>query len=462
MNFSFSKASRSTVAAGAFLLLGGLAFVCVAAAQDTSTAPAAGQQAAKNYKDRAEYDLYSKITQTTDPKAQLELLNTWQDKYPQTDFAEERAVYFVNALGKLAPSDAGSRPKLLDKAGELLKLNPKNFLANYFILLWGPVVGGTSPSSDVLSETDTAAHTMLNGLADDTFSASKKPASTSDADWTKAKNQVVAMAHNALAWEATTKKDTATAETEYKASLEANPNQGRVSAAYGKLLIDDKKYPEGLFEYARAAEYDGQDAVPAANRPQLMDYFKKAYNDYHGGTDGEDQILAQAKTDALPPAGLNITSAADIANKQADAMNARIASDPGFKAWYAIKATLQDKGDAFFDSDVKGAELPGDAVPSKNFTGTVISIDPPDKPTKVVLGIEDATKPDATLLFSAPLPAEALPKVQPGQKLDFSGVADSYTKDPYMLTFKDPSIPGVQTTAPAKKGTTRRRRPPAK
>jgi hypothetical protein len=35
-------------------------------------------------------------------------------------------------------------------------------------------------------------------------------------------------------------------------------------------------------------------------------------------------------------------------------------------------------------------------------------------------------------------------------------VADSFTKDPYMLTFKDPSIPGVQTTAPKKTGKRRR------
>jgi hypothetical protein len=171
--------------------------------------------------------------------------------------------------------------------------------------------------------------------------------------------------------------------------------------------------------------------------------------------------LAQAKTSALPPAGLSITSAADLANKEAAALQTRIDSDPGFKVWYAIKQNLQDKGDTFFQSDVKPYEIPGEAVPSKTFTGTVISIDPPDKPTKVVLGVEDPTKPDATLLFSQALPAEALSKIQVGQKLDFSGEADSFTKDPYMLTFKDPTIPGVQTTAPPKKGATKRRRPPA-
>ncbi len=461
MEFYFLKASRSMVAASALALLTGLVFVPVAAAQDTGTQQAAAAgQTAKNWKDRAEYDLYVKISQTTDPKAKLELLNTWQDKYPQSDYSQERLMFFVNTLGQLAASDPTQRQPLINKCEELLKADPKNFTADYYMSIFGPQLGGANPPADLLTQIQAAAHGLLEG-AETTFAPDKKKPNMTDAQWTQAKNLVLAVGHNTLAWAAEVSKDNATAESEYKASLTANPNQGRVSAAYGKLLIEEKKYPEGLFEYARAAQYDGQDAVPAANRQQLMDYFKKAYSDYHGGPDGSDQILAQAKTDALPPAGLSVTSAADIANKQADAMNTRIASDPGFKIWYAIKSNLQDKGDAFFNSDVKGAEIPGDAVPSKTFTGTVISMDPPDKPTKVILGVEDPTKPDATLVFSQPLPAEALTKIQVGQKLDFSGVADSYNKDPYMLTFTDPTIPGVQTSAPPKKGTTKRRRPPA-
>src|SRR5947209_3053137 len=150
--------------------------------------------------------------------------------------------------------------------------------------LWGPVVDGASPSADLEGQIDTAAHVVLDN-ADAAFPASKKPANMSDADWAKAKNGVVAIADNALAAEAMQKKDTAGAENQYKASLQANPGQGRVSAAYGKLLIDDKKYPEGLFEYARAAQYDGPDSVPAAQRSTLLAYFNKAYADFHGSAD---------------------------------------------------------------------------------------------------------------------------------------------------------------------------------
>lgn len=426
----------------------------VVAGQAAQATGQAGPQ--KNYKDRAEYDLYSKITQTQDPKARLDLLNQWQDKYPTSDFADDRLKYFINTLAQLAPNDPAARQQLIQKCQDMLKKDPKYFLANYYIALWGPAVGGATPPADLQSQVDAAAHAVLDGV-EDTFSASKKPANVPDTQWSTLKNQAIALAHNALAWEAATKKDTATAENEYKASLQANPDQGTVSAAYGKLLIDDKKYPEGLFEYARAAQYSGPGpAVAPDARAKLLDYFNKAYKDYHGSADGADQILAQTKTSALPPADLKITSQADLANAAAADIQKRIDSEPQFKLWYTIKQNLTgDNGDAFFNSTVKDAEIPGGAEGVKNFTGTVISIDPPDHPTKIVVGVEDPTKPDATLEFSQPLPAEALDKIKVGQKLDFSGVADSYTKDPYMLIFKDPTIPGVQTSAPPRKATRR-------
>jgi len=305
---------------------------------------------------------------------------------------------------------------------------------------------------------ETAAHGVIDNI-DTAFDPSKKPASVKQEDFDKGKAQALGLAHADLAWVASSKKDTATAEDEYKASLQANPDQGNIAALYAKLLIDDKKYPEGLFEYARAAQYTGPGpALPEATRKQLLDYFNKAYKDFHGSSDGADQVLAQAKTNALPPAGYKLEGAGDIAAAQANALNARMAQDPAFKLWYTIESNLKtDQGDQFFSSNVKDAEIPGGAEGVKDFTGTVISIDPPDRPTKVVLGVEDPTKPDATLEFSTPLPASALDKIKVGSKLDFSGVADSYTKDPYMLVFKDPTVPGVQTTTPPRAGKRRTR-----
>ena len=116
MESSFLRPSKTIIATGAIALMTGLgtapgAYAQAAGGQQPATTQPAGQQPAgqqaagqsgtapaKNYKDRAEYDLYSKITQTQDPKARLDLLNQWQDKYPQTDFKQERDQYFLATL----------------------------------------------------------------------------------------------------------------------------------------------------------------------------------------------------------------------------------------------------------------------------------------------------------------------------------------------------------------------------
>jgi hypothetical protein len=454
VDFDFRRMSKQLATAGALVLfISGDASFAVARAQDAA-APAAGAQA-KNWKDRAEYDLYLKITQTADPKARLELLNTWQDKYPATDYSQERLLYFFDTFNRLAQSDPTQRQPAIDKAQQLVKADPNNLRALLAIAQWGSAVGGNSPSPDLQSQVDTAAHGALKAV-DIALDPSKKPANIAQADWDKAKSGSIALAQNALAWVAVTKKDPAGAEAAYEASLTANPDQGNISGVLARILYDDKKIPEALFSYARAAQYSGPGlALPESGRTQLLEFFKKAYQGYHGSADGADKVLEQAKTSALPPAGFTVGSAQDAANKEVAAIQARLDSDPQFKLWYTIQQSLTGaQGEDFFSKSMKGAEVPAGAQGVQNFSGTVISVEPADRPTKVVLGVDDPTKPDATLTFSKPLPAAALDKIKVGQKLEFGGVVDSFNKDPYMLTFGDPTVPGVETVA--KKGTRKR------
>ena len=455
MESRFLRPSKKLIIIGA-VALGASAGVPVAYGQAaTGQQPAAGGQAAtgtKNWKDRAEYDLYQKATQTQDPKARLDVLNQWQDKYPKSDYSDLRDQLMVGTLGQMS-ADAANRPMVVQKCEDILKRDPNNFRAAYYIAYLGPAVGGSSPQPDLLSQVESAAKVVID-QAPTAFDPAKKPPQVKQEDFDKAKTQSLGIAHNALAWVATSKNDKTTAENEYKASLEANPDQGNISALYAKMLVDDKKVPEGLFEYARAGQYTGPGpALPEATRTQMLTYYNNEYKAYHGSADGADQLLTQAKTQALPPAGLTITSAQAQADDLAKKLQDRINSDPSFKVWYAIQQQLVgDQGESYFSNSVKGLEIPGDAVPDKSFTGTVISLDPANAPTKVMVGVQDPTKPDATLTFSKPLPAAALDKVKAGQTIQFSGVADSYTKDPYMLTFGDPQIVGVQTTTPARHG----------
>ena len=91
---------------------------CGSAALKAENQAAAGQ---KNWKDRDEYDAFQKVQQATDPKARLEALKAWEDKYATSDFVDMRNQYFLDTYSRLAPSDPAMRQALLNKAQDALK-----------------------------------------------------------------------------------------------------------------------------------------------------------------------------------------------------------------------------------------------------------------------------------------------------------------------------------------------------
>jgi hypothetical protein len=445
VQFHLLKATKSVVPTAALAVaLAGPGFVSAAFAQDAAAGqqqpaqgaqPAAGGQAAqgqKNWKDRAEYDLYNSIAHEQDPKKRLDLLDQWTQKYPKTDFEELRTQAYLGTYGPLSQQDPSVRPKAIEYFKKALSTDPKNVTALYWLAINAPEAGGASPSPDQIADAETAGNGLLQA---------QKPAATSDADWAKAKTVTDALAHGALGWAATAKKDYPTAQKEYEAYLKASPENANISYQLGQTILLEKKqelYPEALWEFARAGSYDGQGALPAENRAKVQAYFKKIYDQYHGSDEGADALMAQAKAAPLPPDGFKVVSQADTANQEAAQLQQKIQSDPSLALWYSLQQSLTgDQGDSFFNTNVKDAEIPGGANGVKNFTGTVISADP----TKIVLGVLDPTKPDATLTFSEPIPADA---VKVGDKVEFTGVGDSFTKAPYMLTFKDPELPNVK------------------
>jgi hypothetical protein len=128
-------------------------------------------------------------------------------------------------------------------------------------------------------------------------------------------------------------------------------------------------------------------------------------------------------------------------------------------AWADLKARLQaNDGDAFFESNLKNSILRGRTKGFHTFTGTVISIRvaagrvaagrvaagrvaagrPAELPSEVLVAISDSTHPEVTLRFVDKQGKEDHFKVPiaPGSKIAFSGIAKTYTKDPFMLTLE--------------------------
>ncbi len=151
VDFCFRRAGRIILVASA------LAFVPSFVVVPSAKAQAAAQP---NWKDRDEYDAFTKVQQTTDPKARLEALKAWEDKYPTSDFIGMRNQYYLDTYSKLAGTDPSMRQKLLDKAQESLKADPKNPNTLYMICLWGPITGGANPSADLQAQVDSAAHAL--------------------------------------------------------------------------------------------------------------------------------------------------------------------------------------------------------------------------------------------------------------------------------------------------------------
>ena len=64
------------------------------------------QAPSKNWKDRPEYDLYESIARESVPARKLELLDSWKEKYPVSDFADVRQQEYRSAYGELGrPGD---------------------------------------------------------------------------------------------------------------------------------------------------------------------------------------------------------------------------------------------------------------------------------------------------------------------------------------------------------------------
>ena len=156
----------------------------------------------------------------------------------------------------------------------------------------------------------------------------------------------------------------------------------------------------------------------------------KAYNQYHGSAAGLDQLLAEAKTNALPPGDFKVASTADIEAAKIKSEEDFAKANPMLALWQTIKTGLTGDGSDAFWANLKDAAVPGDVPGVTKFKGKLISMTPAIRPKELVLAVEKPDVPDVTLKFDEPLPG----KMEPGSDLEFSGVAKDYTKTPYMLT----------------------------
>jgi len=436
-------------------------------AQATAQAPA---KAEKNWKDRAEYDLYSEIVKPdATPAARLQNLDKWKSTYPQSEYADKRLEIYLITYQQMNNHRAA-----FDTAKEILKTNPHDAASIQEILGYiralEPQKADATLTPQNKADMETAEKVARDLLAnpDAVYGADKKPPNVADAAWAKTKPTMVNFAQFTLGYIGVEEKDNAKAEAELTKTLQIDPTNAQASYMLATILLGQQKdHPEkmslALFEYARAANYDGPGALDANTRKTVDSFLAtKAYNTYHGSTEGLDQLKTLAKASALPPANFKIKSTVEIAEDKAKADEEKAKANPMLALWETIKAQLVgDNGQAYFDMSVKDAALPGGANGVMKFNGKLVSTTPENRPKELTLAI-GGDAPNVTLKLDEPLPG----KMDPGGDIAFSGIAKAFTKDPYMLTFevskddiegwtgKGPAAaprPGAKRAAPKKK-----------
>jgi len=376
---------------------------------------------APEWKDRAEYDLYQSISSEQDANKKLDLLNQWKEKYSPTGQIMLRLEQYLATYRTL-----GKAPQMFDTAQEMLKEDPKYVNGLFWTCLLVVSMNDTAPAKLDLGEQ--AANTLL-GILDDVFAPDKKPAATTDAQWKQGRTDLEALAHRTLGWVNWKRPNPADAEKHFVEDLKLNPNDAQASYWLGLILrAKPERMSDALFFVARAVAYDGNGALDAATRQKLSPWFTGLYNSFHGqDADGLNQLLALAKTQALPPADFKILSEQEVNDAK---MKELAGKDPGLPLWVQLKGILTaDGGAQYFEKSMKDFVIPPEGQPA--FRGTVISQEGLRVVKSLVLGIVDAKAPEVTLTFDPPVPG----KFEPGTVIHFRGTASKFTAIPFMLTF---------------------------
>jgi len=387
--------------------------------------PAAAPAAAKApaVKDQGEYDLTQSLAKEKDPSKQLAILKEWEQKYPDSDFKNQRTLSVVQAEQQIAMAAYGKTDAAVLDAGVK------------------------------------ASHDIIDNI-DKYFDAGVKPAAVSDADWAKYKHDYALQANTVLGYALMTKKtDDAAAEAAFKKVLELDPNAAQVSYWLGTIIYRQRKVeriPEALYDFARAVVVTGPEALPAANKKPAEEFLNKAYTSFHGSADGLEDLKKAAMAGPTMPPTLKIESITEISAKQEGDAAKFAAEHPDVALWRQIRDALKaPDGDAYF-AMIKGSEAPPQDGAFKMFPAKVVA---QPSPKELLVNVDNLAG-DATLQFETPLKGT----IDPGTAIKFKGVFESVIKDPYMLTFsglgKD-DVEGIPAAAFAGAPTPVKRRPAA-
>ena len=392
-------------------------------------------QAQKNWKDQAEYDLYLQITKATVPDQQLQLMNQWKEKYPESEYKLERAQTYLLVYNK--KNDAAG---LYKSSLDLLALDPKSFQALYWLTLL--TVSMDRKEADILETGIKSANGLIAAL-DATYEPGKKPAATTEEQWKQQRNDLEVQALKTLGWVEWQKKKYTEAEKYFVKALTMSPGNAEMSYFLGTVIAlqkDSKRQAEAMWHFARAGNLEGPGALDAVRKGQVSKYFERVYTSFAGDDKKEmSEIIDKAKASVMPPPEFKIKSKEE---KMGENLEKFKSENPMLYQYMEIKKALKAADGDTYWGNLKDAELP-------TFKGKIVSMKPETNPKELVLAVETADQPEVTLVLEKALRGKA----DVGTEIQFTGVAKEFTKEPFTLTLEveNEKLKGWPVTGPAPK-----------
>lgn len=376
----------------------------------------------KEYKDRAEYDIISKVYAEADPVKKLALLDEWKAKYAETDYHLERSRFYLDSYQK-----AGKTAEAVGAAKELLTKVPDDFAANYAITLYTPYLGRAD--AEIIADGSKAATALLKALPTQ-FAAANKPAQVATEAWDNARQQAEVAAHLTVGWGLMQKKDNVGAEKKFSELLELDPSRGQVSYWLGQVVLAQKdaaKYDLAFFSFARAALYDGPNAMPPDGRAQVSDYVQKLIKSNYGEESFNlywPRFEGMAKASALPSERIELKSTQEL---QFEAEQKARKENPLLWIYKDLKTKLTGT-----DGEATWADLRGKLTPKMRLY--VVSASPPERPATINL----TSEPGGSIEVVLNLENRRRTGVRRGTMLTIDGVASALTRSPaFRLTLND-------------------------
>ncbi len=392
------------------------------AAAQSAQQPGQPAQQESPYKDTAEYELVMSIQKEQDPQKKNQLLQQWQEKYPDSKLKTARLQLMLQTYQQL-----GNAAQMKKVATEMTVADPQGLIGLVgFQTLNLLTVSMNDTSETALADGEKAANGLL-AILDQV----KKPEQVAEDVWAKETNNYKALAHKTLGWVALNRKNFPQAEAAYTESIKIKPNQGDIALLLGNVILRQRipeKQASALYQYARAASLEGEGALAPPQRQQAKAYVEKTYTNFHGSQDGLDEILTRAKTEPFPPDDFKIVSKAEIQQQDREKLKAE---DPPLYLWLNVKDNLTGADGDTAAEAMKGSDVGLGQMQLSGFKGKLISATPETNPKEIQLSVQDGLNPDAILRFPVALKGKA----DSGIELEFKGALAEVSKDPYILTF---------------------------